>query len=151
MRSMMKSTGLATAAFALALTGAACGDDGGEDVAGFCKEYRSFEDESEQLFEGALAASDDAGLEEAKQAFDDASSGLADLADEAPDDIKDDVETIASAFDEANDQIQGAESVEDLQSMEGGAIESEETDAAGTRVEDWAEDNCDSGGGGTDG
>jgi hypothetical protein len=124
-----------------------CGDDGGDDVAGFCEKNEEFENESEQLFEGALSATDDAGLEDAKQAFADANDLLAELADEAPDDIKDDVETVASAFDEANEEIQGAESVEDLQGLDGGAIDSEETDAAADRVETWTQDNCDSGGG----
>jgi hypothetical protein len=130
---------------------AGCGDDGGEDVAGFCEESKSFEDESEALFEGLVSATDDAGFQEAKQAFADANDGLADLVDEAPDEIKDDVETVANAFDEANDLIQDAGSAEDLQDADPGAIESEETDAAADRVEEWTQENCDSDGGASEG
>lgn len=146
MHTTVKMTGLAMAAVAMTFTTAACGDDGGEDVAGFCERNEEFESESEQLFEGALSATDDAGLDDAKQAFSDANDLLSELADEAPDDIKDDVDTVADAFAEANEEIQGAESVEDLQELDGGAIDSEETDAAADRVEQWTQDNCDSGG-----
>ncbi len=117
MHTKVKMTGLAMAAVAMTFTTAGCGDDGGEDVAGFCEKNEEFESESEQLFEGALSATDDAGLDDAKQAFSDANDLLSELADEAPDEIKDDVDAVADAFAQANEEIQGAESDTETRSI----------------------------------
>lgn len=144
-RRAWRTGGLLAVSAAMALGSVGCGDDDGGDTAAFCEEYRSFEQEGEDLFAGILSTAEGGGIDELKQAFDDATEQFQQLAEEAPDEISDDVETVVDVFVQANEQIQEAESQEDLESLDQGGLDSEEADQAADRLDEWTQDNCDSG------
>ena len=114
----------ALAAAALAL--AACGgddDDSSSDSAGttttatasveaFCDSANEVQDLNSTF--SNLAPND---IEGAKTAFQTALEKVQATADVAPDDIKPDIDALASSFSDVNDAIQGASSPEDLQQL----------------------------------
>lgn len=76
------------------------------------------------------------------------------LVAKAPDEIKDDLQTVAGAYSEYADALAGLDlkegqvpSAEDLQKIQAavGSIDQAEVQAAAERLSDWAEENCPSG------
>lgn len=129
---------------ALAGTGAACGGDD-EDTADFCEKYRQYEDQNEQVSEQFQDDPENVDLEEAKQVFTDVANQIEDLAGEAPEEIQDDVETVSQAVTDFADQVEQAEDPEQFaETVLQAGDESEEVDEAGSRIDDWVQDNCDS-------
>jgi hypothetical protein len=131
-------TTIAALAGAAVLALAGCGGDG--DVEAFCDQA----DEAQAL--GAdLAAPLQAGdLDSAKQAIDDASAKLDEVADSAPDEISDDIETVTDYVNDLNDSIQDANSPQDLlQLSQDLQANAEEVTEAGTNVETYISENCD--------
>jgi hypothetical protein len=81
---------------------------------------------------------------------------LEQLAEKVPDEIKDDVQTLAAAFAEYADKLQeigiepGATPTADqLQQLQGAiaSLDQEELTAASNRIEAWAKENCEAAGG----
>jgi hypothetical protein len=77
-----------------------------------------------------------------------------DLVAKAPDEIKDDLQTVAGAYSEYADALADLDlqegqvpSAEDLQKIQAavGSIDQAEVQAAAQRLSDWAETNCPSG------
>ena len=75
---------------ALALAG--CGGDDG-DVTAFCDQQAELEEATSSLSTSLLG-----DPEAAQQALEDAGSQIEELADSAPEEIQDDVETVANVF-----------------------------------------------------
>jgi TolA-binding protein len=135
----------AAALVALAGSLGACGSDD-EDTADFCEKYRTFEDENEQVAQGNAEDPENVDLEDVKEQFSTLNDQIEELAGEAPDEIKDDVETVRDAFAEVADSIEQAESPEELSEATTAAAEDEEATEASDRVDEWVQDNCDSDG-----
>lgn len=107
-------------ALALALTFAACGDDGGgsEDAARFCEIDQEIEDLAEPTTP-----------EEGEEFVSDFKDLVAEGASVAPSDISDDVDTLAGE-------------VEDLTFDDLIALDSTEFDEALAAIGAWTEENC---------
>lgn len=105
----MKITRTFAVALVLAFVAVAC--NGGGDVQAFCES------------EGALAEIDPSDEEAADR--------LNELADEAPEEIAEDVQTVADGIEAVN----AGETPEDP----------EEIQAAAQRVQDWVDENCEEG------
>jgi methyl-accepting chemotaxis protein len=134
------------ALLALVGAGAACGGDD-DATADFCEKYRAFEDENQRVADDFTDNPEDVDIEEAKQFFSDLASQVDELEGEAPDEISDDVKVLADTTRELADAIEQAEGPEELaEAFTSAAQGTEEADAAGTRVDDWVQDNCDSDG-----
>jgi hypothetical protein len=132
---------------------AACGDDdkgsdpidGGGDVAAYCEriaEYRATSDDLDAVFTG------DPDPAQVETAFTTMQSMVNDLRDGAPDEIADDVDTMASAIDNVVDvmskydwdfmQLATAPEFAQLQQD----LEGPEVVAAGNRLTEYSETTC---------
>ena len=134
----MKTT-IAALAGAAVLALAGCGGDDG-DVEAFCDQA----DEAQALGADLAAPLQGGDLDSAKQAIDEASAKLDEVADQAPDEISEDITTVTDYVNDLNDSIQDAKSPEDLlklsQDLQANA---EEVTEAGNNVETYITENCD--------
>jgi gas vesicle protein len=130
--------GSLAAAGALALAGCG-GDDDGDDLQAFCDQAKEVETAGQSL--PALQGGD---LAAAQEALDDTSAQVEEAVDLAPEEIKGDVETVSNFISDLAEQVQGADSPQDLaglvQDLQQGAAEVQE---AGTNVSTYVEENCD--------
>jgi phosphoenolpyruvate carboxylase len=134
------------ALLALVGAGAACGGDD-DTTAKFCEKYRTFEDENQNVADTFTDNPEDVDIEEAKQVFTDIGEQVESLEADAPDEISDDVKTLSETTTELVDAVEQAEGPEELtEAFTEAAQGTEEADAAGQRVDDWVQDNCDSDG-----
>lgn len=83
--------------------------------------------------------------------FDELRSALDDGVDAAPDEIKDDVETVRDTFDEVAERLedQGVDNMDDVTPEQQEALEdlnTEEFQQASEKIQNFTEENCDSGG-----
>ena len=133
----MKTT-IAVFAGAAVIALAGCGGDG--DVEAFCDQA----DEAQALGADLAAPLQGGDLDSAKQAIDDATAKLDEVADAAPDEISDDIATVNDYVNNLNDAVQDANSPEDLlqltQDLQADAAEVTE---AGNNVETYITENCD--------
>lgn len=134
----------AVVALVVVVLAAGCGgDDGAQDVAAFCEDAESIVGETGSAIEDALmAAFEGDDVEPAVRGITEISERFDDLAEQAPDEITDDVEAMAAAFSELVDQAQEAESFDDLEAIDSSALDSPELDAAGERLETWTDEHC---------
>jgi hypothetical protein len=121
---------------ALALGFVACGGD--DDADAFCDKASEVETAGNSLQD--LGTQD---IDAAKSALDDANAKVQEAADVAPDEISDDVNTVASFIDELSNQIAGANSPEDLlqlaQTLQGDV---QELQQASDNVDQYIADSC---------
>jgi hypothetical protein len=116
---------------------AACGGDDGPDEEAFCDTLRQL-DEAEDPTEGLDENATEEDFEEAlRDQFREFEDEIDDLRSSAPDEIEDDVNTVADAVQEFAD----GGSVED--------IDNEEVTAASDRLDEFQAESCE--GGDTDG
>jgi hypothetical protein len=143
MRVKLIGTALATGLSAFAL--AACGgdDDGGGDggeasVEAFCETIEGAR-AAEDPFEG-LEPGDTEGVVDA---FGSARDQIRDVADAAPDEVRDDAEQLASAFDDLVSSAEGADSEEALRGvLDDFNQRSEELADTTQRLEEYTNENC---------
>jgi hypothetical protein len=122
---------------ALALAG--CGGDDEGDVQAFCDRAEEAQAASVDLAT-PLASGD---LDAAKDALDEASGQLQEVADAAPDEISEDFAVVSDYTVNLNDQLQDAESPEDLAKlMEESQANAAAVEEAGTNVEAYLADTC---------
>lgn len=122
-------------------------DDGattvpGGDAEGFCA---TFEDIGEQF--GTI---DDSDLDSLREGVRETAAQMDDLVEQAPDELRDDLELLAGAFQDIADEADAAESVEEFEAAAEPIFSEPEYDAAGDRVSAWTDENCE-GSGGEDG
>ena len=133
----MKTT-IAVFAGAAVIALAGCGGDG--DVEAFCDQAN----EAQALGADLAAPLQSGDLDSAKQAIDEATTKLDEVADAAPDEISDDIATVNDYVNNLNDAVQDANSPEDLlklsQDLQADAAEVTE---AGNNVETYISENCD--------
>lgn len=134
------------ALLALVGAGAACGGDD-DATADFCEQYRTYEDRNTEVADDLQDDPENVDIDEAKEVFSDVAEQVETLEGDAPDEIKDDVAIVSNATAEVADAVEQAEDPEQLLSaVTETAKDSDEIDAAGQRVDDWVQDNCDSDG-----
>jgi len=128
--------GVLASAAALAVAG--CGGDDEADITAFCDkvdEIRTAED--------PFAGLEGGDVEGAKEALGEARELFGEVADVAPDEIRDDADQAQAFFDDFVDQAQDAETPEEFLAtateFEGEAQEFEETSA---RLEEFTNENC---------
>lgn len=113
---------------------------GGDDVEAFCDQAKEAQAASVDLAV-PLASGD---LDGAKDALDQASEQLQGVADEAPDEISDDFDVVSDYTLNLNDQLQDAESPEELGKLvQEAQVNAAAVEEAGTNVETYIKDNCD--------
>lgn len=133
---MKAQIGVLASAAALAVAG--CGGDDEADITAFCDkvdEIRTAED--------PFAGLEGGDVEGAKEALGEARELFGEVADVAPDEIRDDADQAQAFFDDFVDQAQDAETPEEFLAtateFEGEAQEFEETSA---RLEEFTNENC---------
>ena len=134
-------TRIAVSAASVAATGALAlsGCGGGDDVDEFCQKVTEVEEAGQSL--SAIQGND---IEGAKDALEEASNQVNEVVDVAPDEIQDDVETVANFVSDLNEQVQDAESQEDLLALAGTLQEdAQAVQEAGQNVADYQAENCD--------
>ena len=133
---MKAPIGVVGSAAALALAG--CGGDDEADITAFCDKVEEIRTAGDPF---AGVAGDD--VEGAKEALGEARELFGEVADVAPDEIRDDAEQARGFFDEFVDQAQDAETPEEFlataSEFEGEAQDFEETSA---RLEEFTNENC---------
>jgi len=142
MRVKLIGTALATGLSVFAL--AACGDDDGSDEAGEAS-VAAFCD----AIEGARAAEDPfegvepGDTEGVVDAFESARDQIRDVADVAPQEIKDDAEQIASTFDDLVSNAEGADSGQALSDvLDEFNQQSQELAETTASLEEYTNENC---------
>jgi hypothetical protein len=128
----------------VALTGATACSDGDDEAADFCKKFRTYEDANENLVESDVQNAEDLDLDDVHSRFSRLADQLSELQGTAPDDIEQQVGTVKTAFDTINEDIQAAESPQELFDVLQDLAANKKADTAGDAVDDWANDNCDS-------
>lgn len=133
--------------------GDSAGDSGGSDTAetdggstdGGGGGDSDFCDEAQQLEDLTSADFDPTDLEQLQEQFQELSDTVSDAADVAPSEIQDDAEAVRDAFDDANQVVQSADSVDELEGNE--AITALDTDSdvqeASNNLEEYVDENCD--------
>jgi hypothetical protein len=132
MRFSLMGSVLATGVLALA----GCGGDDEDDIQAFCDKVKEAET-------AALTAEAGDSLEDQKETTQAAVEIFEEIADVAPEEISDDIETSRQFVVDFNDAIQDAENEEDLAAVAQKFIESgTEYEEAGKRLEEYANENC---------
>jgi hypothetical protein len=133
----MRRTLTAALGATLLLTFTACGDDGGggSSTQAFCDDARDF-----QALDAAFSNDETPDFDQARRAAEA-------LADSAPDEIKDDAETVRDKFVEIADALDGVDLSDDtavLQALDDANIELDDAEAtrAGDNVQAFAEEEC---------
>ncbi len=142
MRRLSALTAVLAATIALALGLAACGgsDDGGsDDLAGFCKSYVAFNDTGDKFDE-----IDDNDVDAGKEALDDSVSALDDLADNAPEEISDEINETRDWFQGASDAIADADTISEVEDA-GTKYSKDNPQPVGafSTIDSFAAENCD--------
>ncbi|MEK6277993.1 MAG: hypothetical protein AABM29_08275 [Actinomycetota bacterium] len=133
---------LAAVAAAAAIGLAACGggDDDGASVEAFCGKVDQLSNLSNPFQD--LNPGD---VEGAKDAIDQVTGATNQIADVAPPEIQGDVETLQSFFESFGDQIADVETPQDLLgAVQGLRGEAQQVQGAGTRLQNYARENCSS-------
>lgn len=110
------------------------GGDGGGDADAFCAAFADID--------RLLETIDDEDLGSVRQGARDAVAAVEDLAEQAPEELRDDLELLADGFERIADEADAAGSVEEFESAAEGIFDDPQYEAAGQAVGAWADENC---------
>lgn len=119
-----------------ALAVAGCGGDDESDIQAFC-------DKVEEAETAALTAQPGDSLEDQKATTEKAVEIFSEIAEVAPEEISEDIATSQQFVEDFNEEIQNAESEEDLAAVAQEFVQDgTEYEEAGQRLEEYANENC---------
>ena len=123
---------------------AGCGDGGdGRSAVDFCDRFTTYETDRDALSERNAATEGGLDVEELKADYAAVQEQLDGLADAAPDDVADDLARVIDAVRQVDEEVADAETVEDIAAASDRLAGQEEVEAAGARVQEWVDANCD--------
>ncbi len=133
---------MTTAGLVLALTGCG-GDDGGDgNAATFCERFATYEADRDELAERNAGTEGGLDVDELKAEYAEVQEQLDGLVESAPEEVASDVEAVVDGLREVDAEVAEAETVEDIAAASEQLDADEAVQAAGDRVQDWIDANC---------